>query len=157
VFDPKNRIHWVAAIVIAIILILILGVASTASGQERPGTMDVTGTIPGPCGDGPAYVSRDSEPRLLDSDALRERLVELQEEERPEEGGRTVLWVCVAETGRVSGVLVHTTSGDAILDSIALRVIADARYTPATSLGQPATVWIVQPVDFIPRTRPVEL
>ncbi len=34
-FDPKNRIHWVGAIIIAIILILILGVASTAAGQER--------------------------------------------------------------------------------------------------------------------------
>lgn len=33
VFDPKNRIHWVAAIIIAVILILILGVASTGSGQ----------------------------------------------------------------------------------------------------------------------------
>ncbi len=33
-FDPKNRIHWLAVIVIAIILILILGVTSTASGQE---------------------------------------------------------------------------------------------------------------------------
>jgi hypothetical protein len=33
VFDPKNRIHWVGAIIIAIILILILGVASTATGQ----------------------------------------------------------------------------------------------------------------------------
>ena len=32
-FDPKNRIHWLAVIVIAIILILILGVTSTASGQ----------------------------------------------------------------------------------------------------------------------------
>jgi hypothetical protein len=29
-FDPKNRIHWVAAIVIAVLLILILGVASSA-------------------------------------------------------------------------------------------------------------------------------
>jgi hypothetical protein len=28
VFDPKNRIHWVAVIVIAIILILIIGVTS---------------------------------------------------------------------------------------------------------------------------------
>jgi len=28
VFDPKNRIHWLAVIVIAIILILILGVTS---------------------------------------------------------------------------------------------------------------------------------
>lgn len=27
-FDPKNRIHWLAVIVIAIILILILGVTS---------------------------------------------------------------------------------------------------------------------------------
>jgi hypothetical protein len=36
VFDPKNRIHWVGAIIIAIILILILGVASTASGQDPP-------------------------------------------------------------------------------------------------------------------------
>ena len=33
-FDPKNRIHWVAAIILAVILILILGVASTGSGQE---------------------------------------------------------------------------------------------------------------------------
>ncbi len=32
VFDPKNRIHWLAVIVIAVILILILGVTSTASG-----------------------------------------------------------------------------------------------------------------------------
>jgi hypothetical protein len=31
VFEPKRRIHWIAAIVIAVILILILGVASTAS------------------------------------------------------------------------------------------------------------------------------
>jgi hypothetical protein len=30
VFDPKNRIHWLAVIVIAIILILILGVTTTA-------------------------------------------------------------------------------------------------------------------------------
>jgi Sec-independent protein translocase protein TatA len=28
VFDPKNRIHWLAVIVIAIILILIFGVTS---------------------------------------------------------------------------------------------------------------------------------
>jgi len=34
VFDPKNRIHWVGAIILAVILILILGVASTGSGQE---------------------------------------------------------------------------------------------------------------------------
>jgi len=31
VFDPKNRIHWLAVIVIAIILILILGVNVSAS------------------------------------------------------------------------------------------------------------------------------
>ncbi len=156
-FDPKNRIHWVAAIVIAIILILILGVASTASGQEPRAQALPRASDPGPCGGQPVYLPRDTEPRLLDSDALRERLVELQEEERPQKGGRTVLRVCVTETGRVNGVLIHTTSGDATLDSIALRVIADARYTPATSLGQPATVWIAQPVDFIPRTIPVEL
>jgi TonB family protein len=133
VFDPKNRIHWVAAIIIAIILILILGVASTASGQEPRAQALPRASDPGPCGE------------------------QLQEEERPQKGGRTVLRVCVTETGRVNGVLIHTTSGDATLDSIALRVIADARYTPATSLGQPATVWIAQPVDFIPRTIPVEL
>jgi hypothetical protein len=34
VFDPKNRIHWVGAIIIAVILILILGVASTAAGDQ---------------------------------------------------------------------------------------------------------------------------
>ncbi len=156
-FDPKNRIHWVAAIVIAIILILILGVASTASGQEPRAQALPQASDPGSCGGQPVYLRRDTEPRLVDGDALRERLIELQEEERPEEGGRALLRVCVVENGRVSGVLVHTTSGDSMLDSIALRVIADARYTPATLQGQPVTVWIAQPVDFVPRPRPVEL
>ena len=156
-FDPKNRIHWVAAIVIAIILILILGVASTASGQEPRAQALPRASDPGPCGGQPVYLPRDTEPRLVDSDILRELLVELQEEERSEQVWRALLWVCVGDTGRVNGVLVRTTSGDSILDSIALRVVADARYTPATFQGQPATVWIAQPVDFIPRTRPVEL
>jgi hypothetical protein len=31
-FDPKNHIHWVAAILIAVILVLILAVASPAAG-----------------------------------------------------------------------------------------------------------------------------
>ena len=66
-FDPKNRIHWVGAIIIAIILILILGVASTAAGQTP-----------------------------------------------------------------------------------------EVRVTPNPD-AEPFTVWIAQPVDFIPRTRPVEL
>jgi len=44
VFDPKNRIHWVAAIVILAILILILGVTATASGQEPP--VRVTRALP---------------------------------------------------------------------------------------------------------------
>jgi len=46
VFDPKNRIHWVAAIVILAILILILGVTATASGQEPP--VRVTRALPDP-------------------------------------------------------------------------------------------------------------
>lgn len=48
-FDPKNRIHWVGAIIIAIILILILGVASTASGQE-PEVRVTPNPDAGPCG-----------------------------------------------------------------------------------------------------------
>lgn len=154
-FDPKNRIHWVAVILIAIILILILGVTSAAA-QERTWPADSSFIGQNPCG-APAYVQRDTEPRLQDREALREHLVELQEDERPEAGGRVLLRVCVFETGHVGGITVHTSSGDLVLDSIALRVIADARYTPATHQGRPATVWIAEPVDFIPRVPTVEL
>jgi TonB family protein len=157
VFDPKNRIHWVAVVVIAIILILILGVTATASGQEPRVWGTPADSDPGPCGEQPVYLPRDTEPRFTDQAALRDYLVELQTEERPEIGGRTILWVCISATGHVNGVLVHTTSGDPILDSIALRVIAGARYTPATNRGQTTTVWIAQPVDFIPRIKAVDL
>ena len=78
-------------------------------------------------------------------------------EGRPEAGGRTLLRVCVLATGHVGGVLVQDTSGDPVLDSIAVQVIASARYSPALSRGQPMTVWIAQAVDFVPRSKPVEL
>jgi len=156
VFDPKNRIHWLAVIVIAIILILVLGVTS-AWGQEPPGVMDLTNRNPGPCGEVPAYMPRDIEPRIVDPAAVREHLVALQESEGPDAGGRVVLWVCVARTGQAASILIHTTSGDPVLDTIALRVIAATRYSPARNGDQPTTVWIAQPVDFIPRSKSVEL
>lgn len=156
-FDPKNRIHWVAAIIIALILILIFGVASTAAGQEPESWARPVGPDPGPCGAEPALVQRDAEPVLEDPAALREHLLSLQERDRPDAGGRTLLRVCVLATGHVGGVLVQDTSGDPVLDSVAIRVIASARYSPASSRGQPVTVWIVQPVDFVPRPEQVEL
>jgi len=157
VFDPKNRIHWLAVIVIAIILILILGVTSTAAGQEPEVRVTPSVTDPGPCGEQAAYLPRDTEPRFTDPAVVRDHLVELQTEERPEIGGRIILWVCVSTAGTVNAVMVRNTSGDPILDSIALRVIARARYTPATDRGRPTTVWIAQPIDFIPRAKAVKL
>lgn len=154
-FDPKNRIHWVAAILIAIILILILGVTS-AHGQE-PRASDITDRKPGACGERPVYMPRDVEPRLVDRAAVREHLVELQEREHPDARGGVILWVCVATNGQVSGILVHTTSGDPILDTIALRVVATARYSPPMLDGRATTVWIAQPDDFVPRQKAVEL
>ncbi len=156
-FDPKNRIHWVAVIVIAIILILILGVTS-AEGQERGAPVDPPrAEDTWLCGDGPTYALRDVEPRLQEAPALRDELLRLQAAERPDGGGRTLLWICVMNTGRVGGILVHTTSRDPVLDSIALRVMADASYEPARSGGRAVTVWIAQPVDFVPRDVQVEL
>ncbi len=156
-FDPKNRIHWVAVIVIALILILILGV-TTAAGQEREAPVDPPrAEDTWLCGDGPTYAMRDVEPRLEQASALRDELLRLQAAERPDAGGRTLLWVCVMSTGRVGGILVHTTSRDPGLDSIALRVMADARYVPAESGGRAVTVWIAQPVDFVPRDVEIEL
>jgi hypothetical protein len=45
VFEPKRRIHWIAALVIALILILILGVASLATAQEPAPRVQA---VPGP-------------------------------------------------------------------------------------------------------------
>ena len=70
-FEPKNRIHWIAALVIAAILILILGVA-TARGQEPGDRPTARAIIPpqpaGPCGAGPSYMARDEEPRITNGE-----------------------------------------------------------------------------------------
>lgn len=158
-FDPKNRIHWVGAIVIAIILILILGVASTASGQER-GEGDLRSVDPvvqpGVCSR-PAYTPRENEPRLENGSHLRQRMLDLQRSERPNTGGQVMLWVCVAASGHVHGVTIHTSSGDPILDSVAVRVGVEARYSPARNRGRPVTVWVAFPLAFVPSQKPVEL
>ena len=82
-FDPKNRIHWLAVIVIAIILILIFGVTSTASGQEPRVRVTPTDSDPGPCGEQPTCLPRGTELRFEDLSALREYLLELQTVDRP--------------------------------------------------------------------------
>ncbi len=57
----------------------------------------------------------------------------------------------------MSGVLVHTSSEDLILDSIAVRVGAEARFEPARDHGRPVTVWVAFPLSFVPSQEPVEL
>jgi TonB family protein len=158
VFDPKNRIHWVGAIIIAIILILILGVASTASGQEpEDWSLPIDPAAQPEVCSQPGYAPREREPRLDNGSHLRQRMLDLQRSERSNSGGQVMLWVCVAASGHVHGVTIHTSSEDPILDSIAVRVGAEARFEPARDLGRPVSVWVAFPLAFVPLQEPVEL
>lgn len=155
-FEPKNRIHWIAALIIAVILILILGVA-TARGQEAgesAAAPAVTPPQPGPCGVSPAYMARDREPRIANGEEVRREMLRLQAEE-PVGGGRAILWLCVVPTGHVYGIRVRMSSGDPAVDSHAIRVAAMIRFEPAKLRGEPVVVWVALPIEFVPQ--PVEL
>ena len=84
-------------------------------------------------------------------------MLDLQPSERSNSGGQVMPWVCVAASGHVHGVTIHTSSGDPILDSMAVRIGAEARFKPARDRGRPVTVWVAFPLAFVPSQEPVEL
>jgi len=62
---------------------------------------------------------------------------------------RVVVKVLVDTSGTVVEAFILQTSGDAMLEDVALKVARQARFVPAKSNGKPVCVWVAIPIDFV--------
>lgn len=101
--------------------------------------------------DAPAARAYAAPPRLVDADAVSERL---QEEYPPllrgaGIGGRAAVQVYIDEEGRVQDTRIDESSGHQALDEASLRVARTMRFEPAYDAdGAAVAVWIEVPLTF---------
>ena len=62
--------------------------------------------------------------------------------------GKVILNVEVLAEGKAGQVLLHQSSGYAILDNAALQTVKTWKFSPAKRFGQPATQWFLVPIRF---------
>jgi periplasmic protein TonB len=62
--------------------------------------------------------------------------------------GRVVLRVEVLVEGKAGQIVIDSSSGYDILDSVAMQTVKTWRFAPAKHLGQPVTQWFLIPVNF---------
>ena len=100
----------------------------------------------------PQFVYHTTPPILLDSESVERTL----EAEYPAElrdagiGGTVVAYLFVTTDGRVSRIVMKSSSGHWGLDRVAFRVAQLSRFRPATNEGVPVGVWIEINVPFVP-------
>jgi len=64
-------------------------------------------------------------------------------------GGVVLLWAHIGADGAIRDLRVKTGSGHLALDDAAIRVMQNARFTPARNQGTPVNVWVEIPVQFV--------
>lgn len=102
------------------------------------------------------FVEHTVQPRLLNADRLGRAI----QQEYPRElreagvGGTTVVQILVSEEGRVQDQVVVESSGNADLDSAALRAVRVASFSPARNRDRNVALWIELPVTFRARQVP---
>jgi TonB family protein len=74
---------------------------------------------------------------------LREYAASLEEENL---SGRAVLWVFIDAEGRVGNTRVVESSGQTLVDAVALAAIREARFEPARNRDAAVPVWIQLPI-----------
>ena len=62
--------------------------------------------------------------------------------------GKVILNVEVLAEGKAGQVLLHQSSGYAILDNAALQTVKTWKFSPAKRFGRPATQWFLVPIRF---------
>lgn len=62
--------------------------------------------------------------------------------------GKVVLQVEVLAEGRCGGILIHTSSGYAMLDNAALEAVKSWHFVPARQSGNAVDKWFIIPVQF---------
>lgn len=73
------------------------------------------------------------------------------EEDMPCEGGEVMLKVLIGRDGNVIYAYIFKSSGNVLLDNIALRQAIRWRFTPPKRKGEPVQVWLGAPMKFIMR------
>jgi periplasmic protein TonB len=133
-FKPENEIRAVG-----------LGVRDS-SGKPK-------GTSPDDIDRVPFVTPMDVKPKLLNQSDV-ERLVSRNYPPLMRDAGitgKTTVWIRVGEDGKPTSWLVKKGSGYDALDSAAVRVAPDLRFTPAQNLGRSIPVWITLDIVFTVR------
>lgn len=100
--------------------------------------------------DAPFITPMDVAPKLLNRDAVSRAVVRYYPSIMRDAGvsGTTKVWFYIDQNGRSIKQLVKTTSGYAALDSAALRVAPEMRFTPAMTRDKPVPVWVAIDIVF---------
>jgi protein TonB len=98
----------------------------------------------------PSYIARDIEPRLRNSDEIRNELRRRYPPDLRDSGigGRVVLWVFVEEDGTPGTTRLQESSGYAKLDQAAQKIASRMHFSPAMLRDRPIAVWIAMPITF---------
>lgn len=96
------------------------------------------------------FATHTAKPRLLNPNRLARAIWQEYPRElrRAGIGATTVVHVFVNEEGRVEDQLVKDSSGDAEVDSAALRAVRVARFSPAINRHRKVALWIEIPIAF---------
>ena len=126
-----------------------IGVVPFDDGRWRAAPPDPTG----PPVEGPRWIDRDQDPRLLNGDEITRELERLYPPLLKDAGvgGVVVLWLFVRGDGQAARAQVHSSSGYPALDDAARRVADRMRFEPAQSRDRAVAVWIQLPVKFSTR------
>jgi protein TonB len=98
----------------------------------------------------PGFAARTVEPRLKNRAAVQRALTENYPPMLRERGvsGTVSLWVLVDSTGRVQRSEIHASSGNALLDRAATRVVNVMQFAPAVKHDRNVSLWIQLPIQF---------
>ncbi len=100
--------------------------------------------------DRPSFIPYDTPPVLRNSGHIQQLLTRYYPRNLKDAGvgGRIELWLYVDENGRVAKHQVKTSSGNALLDDAAGRVVNEMVFTPAKNRDKVTAVWVSQWVTF---------
>lgn len=100
--------------------------------------------------DGPVYIARDVEPTLKNGQEVRRVMRRVYPSGYRDTGldVTAIMWVYVDAEGQVAARQVLKSSGYAVFDQAAEKLVDAMVFTPALREGDPVAVWINQAIHF---------
>ena len=98
-----------------------------------------------PVEEGPTFTPYDTPPQPI-PETIKVEYPELLK--KAGISGRVILWLYLDDTGKVEKVQVNISSGNEMLDKLAVDAMKKARFKPGLQRDVPVPVWIQFPVSF---------